>query len=64
MEGFRILGGEKIEGRARVDAAKNAVLPILAASLLLDWSPVIFVVFAALSGIILQVYLKKGGEQA
>ncbi len=34
MEGFRILGGEKIEGRARVDAAKNAVLPILAASLL------------------------------
>ena len=37
---------------------------ILAASLLLDWSPVIFVVFAALSGIILQVYLKKGGEQA
>ena len=37
---------------------------ILAASLLLDWSPVIFVVFAAFSGIILQVYLKKGGEQA
>ena len=36
---------------------------ILAASLFFDWSPVVFVVFAALSGIILQVYLKKGGEQ-
>ena len=36
---------------------------ILAASLFFDWSPVVFVVFAALSGIILQMYLKKGGEQ-
>lgn len=34
MEGFRIQGGERIEGRAQVDAAKNAVLPILAAALL------------------------------
>ena len=34
MEGFRIQGGERIEGSARVDVAKNAVLPILAAALL------------------------------
>lgn len=34
MEGFRVVGGERIEGSVRVDAAKNAVLPILAASIL------------------------------
>ena len=34
MEGFRIVGGEKLEGEIRVDAAKNATLPILAAALL------------------------------
>lgn len=31
-----MLGGERIEGSVRVDAAKNAVLPILAASMLAD----------------------------
>lgn len=35
---------------------------ILLASLLTDLSPVIFVLFAAVSGIVLQVTLKKGGE--
>lgn len=35
---------------------------ILFASLLTDLSPVIFVLFAAVSGIVLQVALKKGGE--
>ena len=35
---------------------------ILLASLLTDLSPVIFVLFAAVSGIVLQVALKKGGE--
>ena len=35
---------------------------ILLASLLTDLSPVIFVLFAAVSGIVLQVVLKKGGE--
>ena len=39
-------------------------LLILAGSLFLDLSPVIFVVFAALCGTILQVFLKKGGEKA
>lgn len=34
MEGFRVLGGEKIEGQVRLQGAKNAVLPILAAALL------------------------------
>jgi len=34
VEGFRVLGGERIEGSIRVDAAKNAVLPILAAAIL------------------------------
>lgn len=34
MEGFRVYGGERIEGRQRVDGAKNAVLPILAAAIL------------------------------
>ena len=36
MEGFRVLGGEKIQGEARIEGAKNAVLPIMAASLLPD----------------------------
>ena len=31
---FRIIGGERLEGRAAVPAAKNAVLPILAACML------------------------------
>ena len=35
---------------------------ILLASLLTDLSPVIFVLFAAVSGIVLQIALKKGGE--
>ena len=35
---------------------------ILLASLLTDLSPVIFVLFAAVSGIVLQTALKKGGE--
>ena len=35
---------------------------ILLASLLTDLSPVVFVLFAAVSGIVLQVALKKGGE--
>jgi len=34
VEGFRITGGERIEGRVRLEGAKNAVLPILAASIL------------------------------
>ncbi|MBO4925364.1 MAG: UDP-N-acetylglucosamine 1-carboxyvinyltransferase [Clostridia bacterium] len=34
MEGFRVLGGEKIEGEVCLQGAKNAVLPILAAALL------------------------------
>lgn len=34
MEGFMVRGGERLEGQARVDGAKNAVLPILAAALL------------------------------
>lgn len=41
MEGFRVLGGEKLEGEIRVDAAKNAVLPILAAALLPEGKTVI-----------------------
>lgn len=34
MEGFLVRGGEKIYGEMRVDTAKNAVLPILAAAIL------------------------------
>ena len=41
MEGFRVIGGEKIEGEARVQAAKNAVLPILAAAILPEGETVI-----------------------
>lgn len=41
MEGFRILGGEKLEGEIRVDAAKNAALPILAAALLPEGETVV-----------------------
>lgn len=36
MEGFRIEGGKRIEGRARLWAAKNAVLPIMAAALMAE----------------------------
>ncbi|MBQ6961946.1 MAG: UDP-N-acetylglucosamine 1-carboxyvinyltransferase [Clostridia bacterium] len=41
MEGFRVLGGEKIEGQVRLQGAKNAVLPILAAALLPEGETVI-----------------------
>ena len=41
MEGFRVLGGERLEGRVRLEGAKNAVLPILAASLLPEGETVI-----------------------
>ena len=34
MEGFRVRGGERLQGRVRLEGAKNAVLPILAAALL------------------------------
>lgn len=36
MEGFRVRGGERIRGEVSIGAAKNAVLPILAASILSD----------------------------
>ena len=36
MEGFLVRGGERLKGTLRVGAAKNAVLPILAASILAD----------------------------
>ena len=36
MEGFLVRGGERLKGSLRVGAAKNAVLPILAASILAD----------------------------
>lgn len=36
MEKLRIVGGRKLEGRIRISGAKNAVLPILAASLLAE----------------------------
>lgn len=36
MDRFVIRGGQRLEGRIRVSGAKNAVLPILAASLLTD----------------------------
>ena len=39
MEGFLVRGGEQLQGEARVPAAKNAVLPLMAASILAD-SPV------------------------
>ena len=35
-EVFRITGGEALEGRVEVRGAKNAVLPMLAASLLTE----------------------------
>ena len=41
MEGFRVTGGEKIRGEARVQNAKNAVLPILAAAILPEGETVI-----------------------
>ncbi len=41
MEGFRVVGGEIIKGQVRLDGAKNAVLPILAAALLAEGDTVI-----------------------
>ena len=35
MEAFSVVGGERLSGEARVGAAKNAVLPLLAACLLM-----------------------------
>ena len=36
MEAFVVQGGRKLEGTMRVDGAKNAALPILAASVLTE----------------------------
>ncbi|REJ88717.1 MAG: UDP-N-acetylglucosamine 1-carboxyvinyltransferase [Planctomycetota bacterium] len=36
MEAFRILGGQRLDGEVRVDGAKNAALPAMAAALLGD----------------------------
>ena len=36
MEGFLVRGGERISGKMTIGAAKNAVLPIMAASILAD----------------------------
>ena len=36
MEAFVVRGGRKLEGTMRVDGAKNAALPILAASALTE----------------------------
>ena len=36
MEAFVVRGGRKLEGTMRVDGAKNAALPILAASVLTE----------------------------
>ena len=41
MEAFLVEGGQRLEGTLRVDAAKNAVLPILAASILTEEEVVI-----------------------
>ena len=41
MEGFRVIGGEKLQGQVRLEGAKNAVLPILAAALLAEGDTVI-----------------------
>lgn len=41
MAGFRICGGEKIEGTLMVDTAKNAVLPMLAACVLAEGDTVL-----------------------
>jgi len=41
MEGFRVLGGERLQGQVRLEGAKNAVLPILAAALLPEGESVI-----------------------
>ena len=36
MEALRVEGGNRLEGRLRVDSAKNAVLPIMAAAVMAD----------------------------
>lgn len=41
MDGFRVTGGKRLMGEARVDTAKNAVLPLLAAALLPEGDTVI-----------------------
>ncbi len=50
MEMFRIIGGNPIHGTVRVNGAKNALLPILAATLLTE-APVILDGCAALSDV-------------
>lgn len=41
MEGFLVRGGERLYGEMRIDAAKNAVLPILAAAVLCEGETVL-----------------------
>ena len=55
-------GGKAVEEVRRRQKTLALYAVILLASLLTDLSPVIFVLFAAVSGIVLQVALKKGGE--
>ncbi len=50
MKIFRIVGGNPIRGTARIDGAKNAILPILAAALLTE-EPVTLCGCAALSDV-------------
>ena len=50
VESFRIIGGNQLHGEVKVDGAKNAVLPMLAAALLTD-APVTLTDCPALSDV-------------
>ncbi len=55
----------KLWKKAVIDKRTLALyLVILLASVLTDWSPVVFVLFAAVSGIVLQSAAGKGGDAA
>ncbi len=52
----------KLGKKSLVDKwAAGIFLLVAAAAILTDWSPVVFVLFAGVCGIVLQVLLKKGG---
>ena len=36
MEGFYIIGGNRLEGEVKIDSAKNSLLPILAGCILIE----------------------------
>lgn len=63
MEKFIIIGGKRLEGSVRVSGAKNAILPIMAASLLSEGESIIHEVPRLLDVQVMQEVLEYLGAK-